>query len=295
MCQASVDFLDPSLHLFLMLKPKFLDFFCGIGGLSLGLRRAGLREIGGIDNWQDACRTYEFNHAPAKCLHADISKLTLEDLARYFGISPLDVDIMVGGPPCQGFSTVGKRDSKDPRNKLWEHYLNLVDKIRPAYVLIENVEGLVVMDKGGVCESIVDSLNSIGYNAEWRLLRSADFGVPQLRKRVIFMAALEGLKMPDFPKPLNSKQVSVMEAIGDLPPLDSGSSAESFSVDPQTEYQRMRRHGVSKLSNHEAAKHPKHIVEMLSHIPDGGNRKSIPDHLQPKSGFHISYARLASN
>ena len=276
-------------------SPKFLDLFCGIGGLSLGLKRAGFSSIGGVDNWNEAAKTYEHNHTPERCLVADISKLQVSDITEFFGISASDIDVMVGGPPCQGFSTVGKRDSKDPRNKLWEHYLTLVRQIRPVYVLIENVEGLVVMDRGGVCERIVESFQAMGYHAQWRLLRSADFGVPQLRKRVIFMASLDGLVVPQYPQPTVNKHVSVADAIADLPELQSGETETEFRVPPSSDYQKNRRKGVVVVRNHEAARHPPHLVELLSFIPDGGNRKSIPDHLQPKSGFHNSYARLASD
>jgi DNA (cytosine-5)-methyltransferase 1 len=275
------------------MKPKVLDLFCGIGGLSLGLSRAGFSSIGGIDNWADAARTYEHNHRSQKCLIADISKVSCDRILDFFGIDIEEVDVMVGGPPCQGFSTVGKRDSRDPRNRLWQHYLGLVKQIRPAYVLVENVEGLVVMDRGGVCEKIVSGFADIGYHAKWKVLRSADYGVPQLRKRVIFMAWLAGLVQPNYPSPLGP-HVTVGDAISDLPKLKSGESADRYVREPLTAYQQARRGKATTLCNHQAANHPPHLVEILRHIPDGGNRKSIPDALQPKSGFHNSYARLAS-
>jgi DNA (cytosine-5)-methyltransferase 1 len=276
-------------------RPKFLDLFCGIGGLSLGLERAGFEPVGGVDCWEEAAKTFEHNHAPQRCLVGDVATIQATDVEEFFEIGREQIDLMVGGPPCQGFSTVGKRDSGDPRNKLWEHYLNLVTEFRPAYVLIENVEGLVVMDRGDVCERIVANFAKIGYRAKWKLLRSADFGVPQLRKRVIFVAALDGLAEPRFPAPTVSEHVSVADAIFDLPSLTSGESADVYDKSPSTPYQRARRGRSRILRNHQAANHPSRLVEVLSHIPDGGNRKSIPDHLQPKSGFHNSYARLASN
>jgi DNA (cytosine-5)-methyltransferase 1 len=276
-------------------QPKVLDLFCGIGGLSLGLTRAGFESIGGVDNWDDAARTFEHNHAPLQCLIADISVLQVSDLVDFFDVTPEDVDVMVGGPPCQGFSTVGKRDSRDPRNNLWTHYLELVAEIRPAYVVVENVEGLVVMDRGNVCEQIVASLGRIGYRAKWKLLRSADYGVPQLRKRVIFIASLEGLVEPSFPAPAIGETVSVADAIGDLPILGAGELATRYASAPLTEFQRKRRGPSRTLRNHQAANHPPKLVEILKYIPDGGNRKSIPARLQPKSGFHNSYARLASD
>jgi DNA (cytosine-5)-methyltransferase 1 len=273
---------------------RTLDLFCGIGGLTIGLERAGIQSVGAVDIWQDALDTFQHNlKLPTLC--ADLTKVRAEEICRHFCVSADDIDVLVGGPPCQGFSTVGKRDSSDPRNSLWGHYLELVNEVRPAYLLIENVEGLVVMDKGNVCESIVESFAKIGYLVKWKLLRSSDFGVPQLRKRVIFLGWLEGLEPPKFPSPFNHEPVTVKDAIFDLPPLEAGQSTSQYALKPFTEYQIARRQKTKLLSNHEAAKHPDHLVEILSHIPDGGNRKSIPDHLQPKSGFHNSYARLASD
>ncbi|MFO0451536.1 MAG: DNA cytosine methyltransferase [Pseudomonadota bacterium] len=274
--------------------PRTLDLFCGIGGLTIGLERSGIQSIGAIDIWQDALNTFQYNlKLPTLC--ADLTEVRAQEICRHFDVTTGDIDIIVGGPPCQGFSTVGKRDSGDPRNKLWSHYLDLVKQIRPAYVLIENVEGMSVMQKGSVCRSIVESFGAIGYLIKWKVLRASDYGVPQLRKRVIFLGWLEGLVAPQFPAPVNSGPVTVKDAIFDLPPLEAGQSTNTYGSEPFTQYQRDRRSAAQVLCNHEAAKHPEHLVEILRHIPDGGNRKSIPDHLQPKSGFHNSYARLASD
>lgn len=276
-------------------RPKVLDLFCGIGGLSLGLQRAGFDAIGGVDNWEDAARTYERNHTGHRCLVADIASISAEDILQFFDVDEVEVGLMAGGPPCQGFSTVGKREAADPRNQLWTHYLALVDRIRPPYVMIENVEGMVVMDRGDVCSRVVRELAKIGYHAKWKLLRSSDYSVPQLRKRVIFMAWLDGLAEPEFPPPLGQSPITVSQAIFDLPALASGESSTTYARKPTTEFQKARRGKEKLLRNHEAANHPPHLVEVLRHIPDGGNRKSIPDHLQPKSGFHNSYSRLASD
>ncbi len=273
---------------------RTLDLFCGIGGLTIGLDRSGIQSVGAVDIWQDALDTFQHNlRLPTLC--ADLTKVRAQEIYEHFGVSSADIDVLVGGPPCQGFSTVGKRDSSDPRNSLWSHYLELVNEVRPAYLLIENVEGIAVMDKGNVCASIIESFAQIGYLIKWQVLRSSDYGVPQLRKRVIFLGWLEGLVPPQFPTPLNSDPVTVKDAIFDLPPLEAGQSTDKYGENPFTQYQIARRQATSILSNHEAANHPAHLVEILSHIPDGGNRKSIPDHLQPKSGFHNSYARLASD
>ncbi|MGC1273731.1 MAG: DNA cytosine methyltransferase, partial [Planctomycetaceae bacterium] len=278
-------------------QPTCLDLFCGIGGLTIGLERAGFRSVGGIDIWDDAARTFEHNLPHLRCFRADLSTLTVREIERFFDLQKGDVDLITGGPPCQGFSTVGKRDHRDPRNRLWQHYFELVSEIRPPYVLMENVEGMKVMAGGKLCEQIIRSFESIGYSMTAKLIRSADYGVPQLRKRLIFLGCLDGLTPPTFPQPSVNGWVTVGDAVFDLPPLQPGQRSERYTKAPMTPYQAARRKNVSKgdLRNHEAANHPPHLVELLSHIPDGGNRRSIPDHLQPRSGFHNSYARLASD
>jgi DNA (cytosine-5)-methyltransferase 1 len=274
--------------------PSCLDLFCGIGGLAIGLERAGIRTLGGVDSWEDAKVTFDRNLAPRRCLPADVAKVSVSRLAEFFGVPAREIDIVAGGPPCQGFSTVGKRDVTDPRNSLWTAFRDLVAAIRPAYVIIENVEGLLVMGKGRVRDAIIESFAEIGYHMECRLLRAADYGIPQLRKRAVFLGWLEGLCPAPFPHPGRGGPVSVGEAIFDLPALKAGESADRYDKEPRTEYQRARRKGCAVLSNHEAAHHAPDLVEVMRHVPDGGNRKSIPDHLQPKSGFHNSYSRLAS-
>lgn len=276
------------------MPPQFLDLFCGIGGLSLGLQSSGLKPLGGVDLWSDALATFERNHPGVPHLEADITRVSLNRITTAFGITPASIDLVVGGPPCQGFSTVGKRDESDPRNRLWQGFHQLVREARPAYVLIENVEGLNVMQRGGVRDGIIEEFAGIGYRMKAALLRAADYGVPQLRKRMFFLGWLEGLAEPNFPRPLASPHVTVADAISDLPPLAAGERKTVYGSGPVSPYQVARRKDCGVLHNHEAANHPPELVEVLSHIPDGGNRKSIPDALQPPSGFHNSYARLAS-
>jgi DNA (cytosine-5)-methyltransferase 1 len=274
--------------------PTCLDLFCGIGGLTIGLEQAGIRSLGGIDCWEDAKATFDHNLAPLRCMLGDLTKISTHQMGESFGIDPLEIDVIAGGPPCQGFSTVGKRDASDPRNDLWSAFGNVVAAIRPAYVVIENVEGLVVMEKGKVRDAIIARFAEMGYRLECRLLRAADYGVPQLRKRTVFLGWLEGLRPVEFPPLLREEYVSVADAIFDLPPLRASESADRYFGVPLTPYQQARRKDVTVLTNHEAANHPPELVEILSHVPDGGNRKSIPERLQPKSGFHNSYSRLAS-
>jgi DNA (cytosine-5)-methyltransferase 1 len=274
-------------------KPKCLDLFCGIGGLSLGLEAAGFDCFGGIDHWEDAAVTFEHN-LHHSCMRADLRRVALTKIEEFFSLAASNIDIVAGGPPCQGYSTVGRRDEADPRNGLWLPFRDLVHQIRPAYVVMENVEGMLVMEDGRIRDAVIRSFAEIGYRMKCKLLRAADYGVPQLRKRAVFLGWLDGLRVPQFPPKSNGGHVSVGDAIFDLPTLEAGESATDYTSPPLTDYQRDRRKNVQHLSNHEAANHSPDLVEVIRHIPDGGNRKSIPDHLQPKSGFHNSYSRLAS-
>lgn len=270
-----------------------LDLFCGIGGLTLGLEKAGFRSIGGIDHWEDALRTYSANLG-LPTMAADLTAVGLSDVERHFGISADEIDVIAGGPPCQGFSTVGKRDAKDPRNLLWTRFFDLVAEVEPSYILIENVSGLAVSAGGRTRRAIEDAFRELGYGIKSKILLASDFGVPQLRKRLIFLGWRTGRTEPSFPRPSAGLPVTVAEAIYDLPELASGETKSAYRTGPQCDYQAERRGEQQHVENHTAANHPASLVEILSHIPDGGNRLSIPDHLQPKSGFHNSYARLNS-
>lgn len=276
-------------------SPKCLDFFCGIGGLTIGMERAGVKTIGGIDNWDLACETYRKNLGHP-CLKSDLKETGVHEIEDFFDISAEEIDMIVGGPPCQGFSTVGKRDIDDPRNRLWQHYCDLVNEIRPSYVVIENVEGMIVDNDGVVKENVIEAFQRIGYQMKARILTSADYGVPQLRKRSIFLGWLDGIEEIKYPLPTHSEKnyVSVEEAIFDLPKLGPGEKKTEYGSSPQTVYQRDRRGEMEELHNHEAANHTDKLVERISHVPDGGNRTAIPDELQPSSGYHNSYSRLAS-
>ena len=281
---------------------KILELFCGIGGLSLGFERAGFELSLAVDNWRDALDTYKKNHLYTECLEFD---LAAGEGALYELLHPLKGEIagLIGGPPCQGYSTMGDRDSSDPRNLLWRSVLFAAETLEPEFVVIENVEGILHIGDKKLPHVIQSELEKLGYKAEWKILVSADYGVPQLRKRFI-MIANKGSNHIGFPNPTHAQVPdlfnaerwrTVIEAIGDLPPLLSGEKSDVYTMDPITDYQRLLRSDCDVLTHHQAVNHPPSLVRAISFIPDGGNRKSIPDEYQPKSGFHNSYARLASN
>lgn len=272
-----------------MNPPTFLDLFSGAGGLSLGLSRAGWNPLLAVDHWPDAIATYRRNFSSHPILDLDIRDLTADRLSRTLDGTP---DWVVGGPPCQGFSTVGKRQRHDPRNQLITEFRRVVEILNPTGFVIENVLGLKDMRAE---DGVIELFEGLGYDVAFHVLRAADHGVPQLRRRVIFVGHRE---RGFFTRPEALIQpghyVSVWDAIGDLPEVGPGETAVDYDKPPRTPYQRLMRLDSTWLQGHAVSKHPPHLVKAISFIPDGGNRRSIPEEFQPRSGFHNSYSRLAS-
>ncbi len=267
----------------------FIDLFAGAGGLSLGLVHAGWTPLLAIDNWDDAVRTYQSNFQDHKALLADIHDVDRQGLAA---LAPQRPDWVVGGPPCQGFSTVGKRQREDPRNRLVHEFARVVQSLEPGGFLIENVVGLRDMN---FVDAISALFRDLGYTVTPLVLRAADFGVPQLRHRVIFVGDRSGRTFLGPRRRLCPEEyVTVWDAIGDLPELGPGEGATVYDRSAFTAFQSTMRRGSNGLQGHWVSKHPEHLVRAISFIPDGGNRQHIPDEYQPKSGYHNSYSRLHS-
>ena len=193
-----------------------LDLFCGAGGLSYGFECAGFDILLGIDNDAKALETFELNHKGSKSICGDITQITYED-----HIKPLldgkQIDVIIGGPPCQGMSLSGPRKFDDPRNKLYLSYIRLVKEIQPKAFVIENVPGLVGLFGGQIKDSIIEKFTEMGYHIEYQILCSADYGVPQSRKRVVFV----GTKVGSFEYPaINPNVVTCSMALSDLPALE---------------------------------------------------------------------------
>ena len=158
----------------------FIDLFCGAGGMSYGFEMAGFKSVLAIDNWQDALDTYNHNNPGSKTLCADLSAIDVEKTAKDFGIK--HVDLIIGGPPCQGFSVAGKRIVDDIRNKLYKSFVAFVKYFSPKVFVMENVPNILTIGDGIVRESILADFRSLGYNVEYKVLTASDFGVPQNRK-----------------------------------------------------------------------------------------------------------------
>jgi DNA (cytosine-5)-methyltransferase 1 len=272
-----------------MTTPTFVDLFAGAGGLSLGLSSAKWTELLAVEYWADAAKTFAHNFGTDRVWKVDVRDVTTKTLAAHLQDRPTWI---VGGPPCQGYSTVGKRDRTDDRNQLFLEFKRLVQVVEPEGFVIENVLGLRDMR---FTTAVKEAFTELGYSVSAMVLRAADHGVPQLRRRVVFVGSrvrgyFQGVpashQEPDY--------VSVWDAISDLPPLNPGETATEYSADARTTYQKLMRTQSSGLQGHTASRHPPHLVRAISYIPDGGNRRDIPDEYQPTSGFHNSYSRLNS-
>jgi DNA-cytosine methyltransferase len=223
-----------------------LDLFCGAGGLSKGFEWAGYNIISANDNSSAACLTYRKNHPKTKLVEGDITqKNTKNELFKT--IKNEKIDIIIGGPPCQGFSYAGKRLVDDPRNFLYKEFVEIVKKIKPSVVLIENVEGILTSNNGKTFQSIKENFRLLGYNIEGRKMYAAKFGVPQKRKRVVIIGLLKGSPEKCFPQEIITNEnnyISVSEAISDLPPIEK-TSKKVISSKQESFYQKFLKGEIS--------------------------------------------------
>lgn len=183
-----------------MCKFNAIDLFCGAGGLSLGFQQAGFNIIVGVDNEPAALETFEFNHKGAIGLNADLSKQETFDLILKTA-GDRKIDVIIAGPPCQGFSLTGPRNFDDPRNKLYLAVIEMVKQYSPKGFVIENVPGMATMYKGQVKDEVLKRFTEMGYNVDCRILKACDYGVPQMRKRLVFMGVRKDIGEPHFPGP----------------------------------------------------------------------------------------------
>lgn len=253
---------------------NYIDLFCGSGGFSLGFDNAGFKNIFSIDIEKNFCKTYKKNFKNHHLLEKDISKFTDNEIKRIVGNKKIDV--IIGGPPCQGFSiagNIGRKFIDDPRNKLFKEFVRVVKVIKPNYFVMENVARLFTHAKGKTKDEIMSDFKKIGYNVEAKVLNSADFGVPQIRKRVIFIGTKTNSKII-FPKKSKKVYKTVKESLKSLPILKSGEK--------------------SRIANHVAMNHTQQMLTKMNYVSDGGNRDEIPKQLRPKSGDTRKYIKYNS-
>lgn len=280
------------------MKYSVLDTFAGAGGFSLGFALAGAKIIGAIEIDKWASETFQLNHPDTTLLQGDITQMSDEQIIDTFG--KYKPDIILGGPPCQGFSICNKNsgDPKDPKNSLFQEFIRVGRLLKPKIMIMENVPNLIkakTQNKEIVIDIITAELHNLGYEVEYRILEAIDYGVPQIRKRLIVIASKIKLDNP-FPKKTYStmsqldlltgnlkKCPTLWDAISDLPEIEAreGKEESDYSKPPLNDYQRFLRQGSNKLFNHKAMNHSKRLVERFASMRWGDSSADIPKHLRP--------------
>lgn len=277
---------------------NILDLFSGCGGLSYGFVEAGCKVIIGVDNDEIALKTFELNHPGSKGLNIDLLKENfIDDIKKEIGNK--QIDIIVGGPPCQGFSLTGSRKQSDIRNKLYRAMFISANAFNPKAIVIENVPGIQKLYGGKFYDLIFEEFKKNGnYNFESKILYAPDYGVPQIRKRIFFIGIRKDLGKVRFPSQTHSESnyVTTEEAISDLPSLtnDLGEIIQEYSGKPNNHYQKEMRKNSKIIYNHIATQHTEQVKNVISLVPDGGNYKNLPEGVGTNRKFNEAWTRYNS-
>ena len=274
-----------------MSKKKYtiIDLFSGCGGLSLGFEMAGFEVKLAIDNWEDALVTYRHNHKGTNTLNADLLNLDPKDVEDKYDLH--NISVIIGGPPCQGFSVAGKRIIDDDRNKLYKSFVRFVKHFKPKAFVMENVPNILSIGNGAVRDAIIKDFSELGYTVSYKVLTASDYGVPQNRRRAIFVGQ-HGKEYP-FPEPSVTEKVTTYEALSDLPE-ESVDDGANYPVAPHSDYQRMMREGTKSLYNHQITVHTPETQRIIAMVPDGGNYKNLPQEMWSLRKVHIAWTRMNS-
>ena len=288
-------------------KLKVIDLFSGVGGLSYGFAHDDNFEIVVANEiLPNMAKAYSLNHPVAKVYTEDIKDFNAQKIEKDLNIKASEIDIIVGGPPCQAYSTVGKRLVDDPRGKLFQEYYRVLREFNPNLFLFENVKGLLSMQGGELLKTIISLFESLGYKVQYKLLNAADYGAPQIRERVIIIGSK--LKTDfQYPEPthynpeetpdlFNKKlkpYLTLEEAISDLPFIKSSEESFEYSSEPQNDFQTiMRKNAPTKLMDHNSPNNNAKLVKIMELLPDGGTPEDLPESIRPTSGFKNTYCRL---
>lgn len=286
---------------------KVVDLFSGVGGLSYGFSHNKNFEIVAANEiLPKMAKAYSLNHPSVKMYNEDINNFTAQKVYKDLGLQPNDIDIIIGGPPCQAYSTVGKRLIDDPRGKLFQEYYRVLQEFEPKMFLFENVKGLISMQKGELLKNITSLFESLGYAVQYKVLNAADYGAPQIRERVIIIGS-KLLSEFNYPPPTHYNPVlvgnihsenllpylTVKDAISDLPFIESNQQSVEYASKPANYFQKlMRQNAPKKVMDHSAPNNNPKLVKLMTALPDGGSPADLPHNLRPKSGFKNTYCRL---
>ncbi len=282
-----------------------VDLFSGAGGITEGFRQqGGFQCLCATDFDENAKKTFTYNHPRVPYILKDIKQLTGEEIKDSFENKEASVDVITGGPPCQGFSLAGLRLTDDPRNLLFREYIRITRELQPKVVFFENVHGIMSMQKGNVLQAILAEFGSIGYDCAYKLVNAADYGVPQARPRFVLIGVKKGYNVKiTFPSPThyspdeNERQgmlfkqnllpyVTVSDALSDLPYVDQGEGDDELvhNGEYKNDYQRERRgeRNPGVVYSHRATKHSAEIQNRYALIPQGCTNAVLPAELRTK-------------
>lgn len=277
-----------------MKNKNIIDLFCGCGGFSRGFEDAKFEVVLALDSWNDAIETFNINHHNPVGVTKNIYDFTNEEITKFS--KEKNITGIIGGPPCQGFSMVGKRETNDARNTLYLQYVRFVEQIKPEFFILENVKGLLTLEKGYFKKEIIERFSDLGYNVTYKVLRACDYGVPQKRERVFFVGLRKdifGDKFFKYPEPGNHI-VGTEEALCDLPSLDNNESATEYKTNAQNEFQKLMRKKSKSIKNNEITEHTEQTKKIISMIPDGGNIKSLPEEYYKVRNYSSAFKRMNS-
>ena len=281
-------------------RPTMIDMFCGCGGLSQGFHDAGYEVLFGIDHDKPSLSTYDANFGHGKGASIDLfSKHFIDDIELKLKESANSIDVVVAGPPCQGFSLTGSRNFDDPRNQLYLSVFEVVKKFKPKAFLIENVKGMKTLYKGDVVAEILCRFKKLGYKvSDPQILTSADYGVPQIRERLFIVGVKEEYDLFKFPPSIKTQEtyLSCEEAIGNLPPRNDsyGLEHDEYLYPPLTDYQKFMQVNSTSLRNHVATNHTDYVKSVISLVPEGKNYKALPEGVGDSRKFNEAWTRYHS-
>lgn len=258
-------------------KPTYIDLFSGAGGLSLGFDWADYENLFSVEFDHEICETYRHNFPNHHLIECDIKNLSDKEIKTL--VQGRHVDVVIGGPPCQGFSMAGKIGRKfieDPRNYLFNEFVRVVKEVHPKCFVMENVARLYTRLNGETRNEIISCFEKLGYSVESKIVCAANYGVPQKRYRVLFIGRVrdEG-KTIIFPEISKAPVPTIKDTIDKYPPLESGQSSD--------------------IPNHEAMTHTPQMLKKMSYVKDGGDRNDIPEEIRPKKGDVRKYIRYDSS
>lgn len=277
-----------------MKQYNIIDLFAGVGGLSYGFSMLPqFNIIAANEIEKDISIAYVMNHQNVQMFNCDINDLTDDVLNK--ALNGKKVDIVVGGPPCQSYSTLGKRQN-DERANLFMQYKRILKILQPKAFVFENVTGMLSMNKGTLFKQIQAEFENLGYDLKYKVLDAVDYGVPQHRERVILVGFKEKNNFA-YPEPTHGNNlkpyVTLKDAIGDLPELKSGEKKDYYAADITNDFLKfVREKNTDTVEEHSAPKNGEHLIKIMQALGDGQSKDDLPEDIRPKSGYGNTYAKL---